>query len=86
MIRREFLEKSSSALLALGLPSVLRGELNRERPNIVWIVTEDTSRHFGFNGETAVTTPHVDKLAAEGAVFTNAYVTCPVCSPADLRS
>jgi arylsulfatase A-like enzyme len=81
MIRREFLEKSSSALLALGLPSVLRGELNRERPNIVWIVTEDTSRHFGFNGEKAVTTPHVDKLAAEGAVFTNAYVTCPVCSP-----
>ena len=81
MIRREFLEKSSTALISLGLPSVLHSEFNKERPNILWIITEDTSRHFGFNGEKAVTTLHVDKLAAEGVVFTNAYVTCPVCSP-----
>jgi hypothetical protein len=65
MIRREFLEKSSTALISLGLPSVLHSEFNKERPNILWIITEDTSRHFGFNGEKAVTTLHVDKLAAE---------------------
>ncbi|UCE04931.1 MAG: sulfatase [bacterium] len=81
MIRREFLKKSSLGLLALGLPTFSCRESNRKRPNIIWIVTEDMSCHFGYNGEKAVKTPNVDKLAAEGAVFTNAYVTCPVCSP-----
>ncbi len=51
-----------------------------ERPNILWIVVEDMSCHFGYNGEELVSTPNVDRLAAEGVVFTNAYVTAPVCS------
>ncbi len=51
------------------------------RPNIVWIIAEDISSHFNYQGEELVQTPHVDKLAAEGAVFENAYVTSPVCSP-----
>lgn len=51
-----------------------------ERPNILWIVVDDMSPHFGFNGEPLVKTPHVDKLAKEGIVYTNAYVTAPVCS------
>ena len=52
-----------------------------ERPNILWIVVEDMSCHFSFQGETVIQTPHVDRLAAEGVVFDRAYVTCPVCSP-----
>ena len=51
-----------------------------ERPNIVWIVVEDMSCHFGYQGERSVRTPHVDRLAGEGVVFQNAYVTAPVCS------
>lgn len=51
-----------------------------ERPNILWIVVEDMSCHFGYNGEKLVNTPHVDRLANEGIVFRNAYVTAPVCS------
>ena len=48
-----------------------------ERPNILWIVVEDMSAHFNYNGEKLVHSPHVDRLAKEGQVFTNAYVTAP---------
>jgi len=51
-----------------------------ERPNILWIVTEDMSPHFGCYGETAIKTPNVDRLAAEGTRFANAHVTAPICS------
>lgn len=50
------------------------------RPNIIWIVVEDMSAHFGCYGETSITTPHVDALAASGVKFDRAYVTAPVCS------
>ncbi|MDF1741351.1 MAG: sulfatase [Verrucomicrobiales bacterium] len=50
------------------------------RPNIVWIVVDDMSCHFGYEGESLVTTPNVDKLAKEGVVFSQAYATAPVCS------
>ena len=61
-----------SAGSALALP---------EKPNIVWIVVEDMSAHFSCYGETTIQTPNVDQLAAEGTLFENAFVTCPVCSP-----
>jgi hypothetical protein len=51
-----------------------------ERPNIVWIIPDDMSANFSCYGETAIETPNVDKLAADGVKFTNAYVTAPVCS------
>lgn len=52
-----------------------------QRPNIVWIVSEDASPHIGCYGETTIETPRLDQLAAEGVKFTRAFVTCPVCSP-----
>ncbi len=54
--------------------------LAENRPNILWIVVEDMSCHFGFQGEQLVETPNVDRLAAQGIIFSNAYVTAPVCS------
>ncbi len=50
------------------------------RPNIVWIVVDDMSSHFGYQGEALVSTPYVDRLAKEGVVFSRAYATAPVCS------
>ena len=38
------------------------------------------SANFSCYGETAVATPNVDKLAADGTRFSRAYVTAPVCS------
>ena len=39
------------------------------------------SANFSCYGETAIETPHVDRLAREGLRFTRAFVTAPVCSP-----
>jgi arylsulfatase A-like enzyme len=52
-----------------------------QRPNIVWIVVDDMSANFSCYGETLIQTPHVDRLAKEGTLFRNAFVTAPVCSP-----
>lgn len=52
------------------------------RPNVVWILNDDQSRHYGCYGEPLVNTPTVDRLAAEGVKFTKATTTAPVCSPA----
>jgi arylsulfatase A-like enzyme len=52
-----------------------------DKPNILWIVVEDASPHIGCYSETAIKTPNLDRLAAEGVRFENASVTCPVCSP-----
>ena len=49
--------------------------------NIVWIIADDLSPDLSCYGNTDVSTPNIDRLAGEGARFTNAYVTCPVCSP-----
>jgi len=60
--------------------SVFAADSSAARPNIVWIIPDDMSANFSCYGETAIETPHVDKLAARGVKFTNAYVTAPVCS------
>ena len=51
------------------------------RPNILWIVVEDMSEHWSCYGETTIQTPNIDKLAEDGELFGNAFVTAPVCSP-----
>lgn len=51
------------------------------RPNILWFVVDDMSANFSCYGEKIIHTPHVDRLAAEGTRFSNAFVTAPVCSP-----
>jgi arylsulfatase A-like enzyme len=51
------------------------------RPNIVWLVAEDMSPHFGCYGEKAIATPNIDSLAANGLLFERAFVTGPICSP-----
>jgi arylsulfatase A-like enzyme len=51
-----------------------------ERPSILWIIAEDASCHIGPYGETALETPNLNTLAAEGVKFSSAFVTAPVCS------
>jgi arylsulfatase A-like enzyme len=51
------------------------------RPNILWIIVDDMSANFRCYGESAIETPHVDRLASEGTRFAKAFVTAPVCSP-----
>jgi uncharacterized sulfatase len=50
------------------------------RPNIVWIIADDLSPDLGCYGYEHVRTPNLDRLAREGARFTRAFATAPVCS------
>lgn len=52
-----------------------------ELPNILWLTSEDNSPFFGCYGDEFATTPNLDKLAAEGFLYTNAYANAPVCAP-----
>jgi len=81
MRRRTFLKTGGAGAFSLFCTSAGFAKEKAVRPNIVWIVAEDTSCHFGYQGEPSVKTPHVDRLAREGVNFDAAYVTCPVCSP-----
>lgn len=54
----------------------------QQRPNVLWITIEDTSPQFlGCYGNQVANTPTIDRLAAEGVRFTNAFSTNTVCSP-----
>jgi arylsulfatase A-like enzyme len=52
------------------------------RPNVVFILADDLGqRDLGCYGSTFYETPHLDRMAKDGARFTDAYAACPVCSP-----
>ena len=51
-------------------------------PNVVLIYADDLGYgDTGAYGATAVKTPHIDRLAAEGLRFTDAYATSAICTP-----
>lgn len=52
------------------------------QPNIIFLLIDDLGwRDLGCYGSTFYETPNLDRLAAEGMLFTDAYAACPVCSP-----
>ncbi|MDZ7317438.1 MAG: sulfatase, partial [candidate division KSB1 bacterium] len=77
--RRQFLKMAGAAAVAGGAWITCR---EPERPNILWITSEDNSPLFGCYGDTFATTPNFDRLAKESVVFDNAFATSPVCAPA----
>jgi arylsulfatase A-like enzyme len=54
-----------------------------ERPNVVWLISEDNSVHYlKMFDERGVSTPHIAKLAQHGLKFQHAFSNAPVCSVA----
>ena len=52
------------------------------KPNIVFFLADDLGqRDLACYGSTFYETPNLDRLAKDGARFTDAYAACPVCSP-----
>jgi N-acetylglucosamine-6-sulfatase len=52
------------------------------RPNIVFILIDDLRwDELGITGHSYTKTPNIDRIAREGALFRNAFVTTPLCSP-----
>lgn len=53
-----------------------------DRPNILWITSEDNSPYLGCYGDPQAQTPQLDRLAAQGVRYRNAFANAPVCSSA----
>lgn len=54
-----------------------------EAKNLLFIMSDEHNRDFaGFAGHRRVQTPNLDRLAARGVSFRNAYTNCPICVPA----
>ncbi|KAB2644456.1 MAG: sulfatase-like hydrolase/transferase, partial [Verrucomicrobia bacterium] len=53
-----------------------------ERPNILFIFSDDHAQHaISAYGSKVNTTPHIDRLAKDGARFTNSFVSNSICTP-----
>lgn len=58
-----------------------RSQLPR-RPNIIFILVDDLRwDDLGITGHPFVKTPNIDRIGREGALFRNAFITAPLCSP-----
>src|SRR5512137_1557549 len=83
--RRDFLRaavRSAAGAAALSLAGTSACRTGRTQPNIVLILADDLGyAQLGCYGETKIRTPHIDRLAAEGIRFTQAYSGSPVCAP-----
>ena len=84
--RREFVSLLGAGIgaVALGRGRAGAGEAREgeRRPNIVFLLTDDQrARTLGVDGHPVIRTPNLDRLAAEGVRFPNAFVTDPTCMP-----
>ena len=57
------------------------GAASKERPNILWLVTEDISPYLAAYGDSTAFTPNLNRLAKEGIVFTRCFDVSGVCAP-----
>ena len=71
------------SIILCGNLSVVHAEnSDKTPPNIVFILADDLGwADLPVYGNTFNEAPNIDKLAAAGMRFTNAYAACPVCSP-----
>jgi arylsulfatase A-like enzyme len=84
MNRRSFIKSAA----AVGSSAFVGGCFNKwaakeKRPvNFLFILVDDLGwRDLGCYGSSFYETPNIDRLAAQGMKFTNAYAASPVCSP-----
>ena len=81
--RRDFLKTLGLGAFAAATPALfVNCQKKKNKPNFVFILVDDLGwKDVGYMGSTFYETPHIDKLASQGMMFTNAYAAASVCSP-----
>lgn len=75
--------KSLKSFIALAVSvAAFSVALAADKPNILWLTSEDHGPEMGCYGDANARTPNVDALAAKGMMFKRAWSTAPVCAPA----
>lgn len=67
-----------ASILSLAAPQAPAAD----RPNILWVTSEDNSPLLGCYGDPLGRTPNLDRLAEQGVRYSNAFANAPVCSTA----
>ena len=57
------------------------GQNSTKKPNILFIVADDWSKHAGIYGDKVVRTPNIDRLGKNGLIFDQAFCSAASCSP-----
>ncbi|MEM1293757.1 MAG: sulfatase [Verrucomicrobiota bacterium] len=71
---------AAAILTLLFLPQICPGQ--EKRPDIVFIIVDDLNDWLGcLGGHPDAKSPHIDKLAASGMLFPQAYCNSPQCRP-----
>lgn len=81
MNRRNFVRKFFVSTFWSWLPGRACSQQS-DRPNILWITSEDHGPHLGCYGDLYADTPTIDLLAQRGMLFKRAWSTAPVCAAA----
>ena len=72
----------TAGLIVGWLASVQAATPAARKPNIVFVLADDLGYgRLGCYGQRLITTPHLDRLAAEGARFSRFYAGSSVCAP-----
>ena len=84
MNRRQFLKATTVAMGGLALPPLTHADQGRAHtPNIVFVLADDLG--YGdvrpLNPRSRIPTPHLDRMAEQGMVFTDAHSGSAVCTP-----
>jgi arylsulfatase A-like enzyme len=74
------LQAGGAAVAALASGPVAAAS-RAERPNILWLVSEDNNPFIGAYGDRLAHTPNIDGLAKAGLLYRNAFSNAPVCAP-----
>jgi arylsulfatase A-like enzyme len=79
LTRREFMASAITATAAAGAWPAAAAD---SKPNILFILADDLGYgDVGCYGQERILSPNIDRLAAEGMRFTQAYSGCTVCAP-----
>ncbi|MBN2137915.1 MAG: sulfatase-like hydrolase/transferase [Sedimentisphaerales bacterium] len=80
--RRSFLKAFGVASALLAHPAASPASQKRNRPNILFCIADDWSwPHASIAGAKVIKTPTFDRVASEGVLFENAFVSAPSCTP-----
>jgi len=81
--RRDFLKFMGIGATALAAPWALAAAATKDRPNILFLFTDDHARQSISAYKSKINkTPNIDRIATGGMLFKNCYVTNSICAPA----
>jgi len=79
--RRDFIR--AAGVVSVGMMTA--GEVwarSEDKPNILWVTSEDNGPALGCYGDAFADTPNIDRIAAKGMIYERAWSAAPVCAPA----